>query len=50
MLTAVTVVRGDGIAASLFIAEHQVDPLVEVLRHEVALQSRAVLLEEVADV
>lgn len=37
--TAGTVVRGDGFAASLFVAEHQVDPLVEVLRHKLALQS-----------
>lgn len=37
--TAATVVRGDGFAASLFVAKHQVDPLVEVLRHELTLQS-----------
>lgn len=37
--TAVTVVRGHGFAASLFVAKHQVDPLVEAVRHELTLQS-----------
>lgn len=39
-----------GFAASLFVAEHQVDPLVEMLRHKLALQRRPVLLKEVAGI
>lgn len=48
--TAVTVVRGDGFAASLLVAKHQVDPLVEALRHKLTLQGRAVFLEEIAEI
>lgn len=37
----------DGFTASLSEAEHQVDPLVEVLRHVLTLQGRLVLLKKV---
>lgn len=47
---AVTVVCRDSFAASLFVAEHQVDPPVEVLRHKLTLESRAVFLEEITEI
>lgn len=45
-----TVVGRHGLAAALLVAEHEVDPLVEVLRHVLALQRYLVLLQEVPGV
>lgn len=42
-----TIMGGDGFAASLLVAKHQVDPLVQVLRHVLALQRHPVLLQEI---
>lgn len=45
-----TVVGGDSFTASLFEAEHQVNPLVKVLRHILTLQRRPVLLEKITGI
>lgn len=45
-----TIMGGDSLAASLLEAEHEVNPLVKVLRHILALQRHPVLLQEILGV
>lgn len=45
-----TIVSRNSFTASLFIAKHQVDPLMKVLRHVLTLQSCPVLLKEIAGI
>lgn len=42
-----TIMGSDSFTASLLVAEHEVDPLVKMLRHILALQRRPVLLQEI---